>query len=84
VQAASVPLPGGADAASLETCLTGGDDYELLMAVEAACEADLRQAAARLGFQVTRIGGLTEGEGVQVLDGSGHPMAFSRGGWSHF
>jgi thiamine-monophosphate kinase len=82
VLAEAVPRSGGAD--WLETCLTGGDDYELLMAVAPDREASLEAAASALGFPVTRIGSVVRTAAVRVLDGAGEVMRFARGGYSHF
>ncbi|HYZ61806.1 MAG TPA: AIR synthase-related protein, partial [Acetobacteraceae bacterium] len=68
----------------LETCITGGDDYELLMAVPPGRAKPLREEADRLGIVVTEIGRFVVGDGVRVLDRSGAPLEIKRGGWSHF
>ncbi|WP_395370383.1 thiamine-phosphate kinase [Komagataeibacter diospyri] len=67
----------------LSTCLSGGDDYELLLAVPPMNEVGLQAHAARAGVAVTRIGQVVAGNGVQVCDAAGHAMAFARRGWSH-
>ncbi len=67
-----------------ETCITGGDDYELLFAVAPERCAALVAAAASLRIAVTRIGAFHRGEGVRVLDASGATLPLRRGGWSHF
>ncbi len=90
-----VPLSGPArDLAHvpgwLVTCLTGGDDYELLLAVPPAREAALLADSARVGISVTRIGHFHAGTagvrvpGVRVLGPDGSPLALGSGGWSHF
>ena len=83
-----VPLSPAARAAGpdwLATCLTGGDDYELLMAVPPEREAMLSAGAARAGVPVTRIGRFVAGAPVvTVLDAAGALMPFAAGGWSHF
>ena len=87
IETARVPLSPAARQAGpawLETCLTGGDDYELLMAVRTRVEGALQAAAAHAGIAVTRIGRFVEGEGVGVLGASGEVLRFARGGWSHF
>lgn len=86
IQAAAVPLSGPARAADrLALCLTGGDDYELLLAVPPAREAALQDAARVARMQVTRIGCFLAGEPVvTVLDREGDVMNFAAGGWSHF
>ena len=77
IEAARVPLSPAARAAGpdwLETCLTGGDDYELLMALPPGQPLDA----------ATCIGHFTEGEGVTVLAADGHALTLARTGWSHF
>jgi thiamine-monophosphate kinase len=88
IEAALVPLSDPARAAGadwLATCLTGGDDYELLLAVPPGHEAALRQAAQAVGMPVTRIGGFRPGPpGVMVRDPTGQQIPLDRSGWSHF
>ncbi len=88
IQAADVPLSPQARAAGaawLETCLTGGDDYEVLMAVPPAKETALRDAAAALGVPATKIGVFHPGAShVTVLGADGEPLTLAKGGWSHF
>ena len=73
-----------ADDRWLATCLTGGDDYELVMAVDPAHVAALRKRATTLDMAVTRIGTFDHGSGVRVLDASGRPISFDVAGWTHF
>lgn len=86
--AGDVPLSDQARAAGpewLETCMTGGDDYEVLLAIPPANADALRQAAARAGVLVARIGRLLAGEPDVVVRGAdGTPLTFKRSGWSHF
>ena len=82
-----VPLSDAARAAGpgwRELCLTGGDDYELLMAVPPSDVAMLCRTAAGVGVPVTRIGRFVEGAGVRFLDEAGHGITFRQQGWSHF
>jgi thiamine-monophosphate kinase len=66
-------------------CLTGGDDYELLLAVPPTREAALQRAAEASGMAVTRIGDFRSGPArVMVRGPDGEPMALPTGGWSHF
>jgi thiamine-monophosphate kinase len=88
VFAGKVPLSDAARAAGpdwLVTCLTGGDDYELLLAVPPArCEA-LRREAGRAGVPVTQVGDFHSGPPeVMVRQANGEPLALTREGWSHF
>lgn len=88
IDAGLVPLSPPARQAGpdwLATCLTGGDDYELLLAVPPAREATLRQAAQAAGMAVTRIGDFRSGPArVMVRSPDGEPMTLPTGGWSHF
>ena len=88
IQMDAVPLSDAARAAGpewLTTCLTGGDDYELLLAIPPNRADALRQAAARIGVAVTRIGHFHSGPPeVMVRQASGEPLALTKGGWSHF
>src|SRR5271166_393899 len=88
IESPLVPLSDAARAAGpdwLATCLTGGDDYELLLAVPPAHEAALQQAARGAGMPVTRIGRFHPGTpGVMVRDPSGREIPLTRAGWSHF
>jgi thiamine-monophosphate kinase len=86
IHAARVPLSDAALAAGLlPICLTGGDDYELLLAVPAAQEPALLVECGHHGIAVARIG--TFGPGaptVTVLDTSGQPITLQTAGWSIF
>jgi thiamine-monophosphate kinase len=88
VFAGKVPLSGAARAAGpdwLVTCLTGGDDYELLLAVPPDRSDALRREAGRAGVPVTRVGHLHSGPPeVMVREANGEPLALAKEGWSHF
>jgi len=83
VWAARVPV-SVPDPRWLETCLTGGDDYELLMIADPVCETALQARAGELGVAVTRIGTIETESGIRVLDAASQPMTLASGGWSHF
>jgi thiamine-monophosphate kinase len=78
------PAALGCGETYLPLCLTGGDDYELALAVPAEREAALVAHASAQGVVVTRIGRFCDGAGVRVLSADGTPLALPRGGWSHF
>jgi thiamine-monophosphate kinase len=84
----TVPLSDAARQAGpdwLATCLTGGDDYELLLAVPPDQSTALQAAAGHAGIPVTRIGHFHSGPPeVMVRQASGEPLALTKGGWSHF
>jgi thiamine-monophosphate kinase len=88
LDAAQVPLSDAARSALaaepslIEPILAGGDDYEVLVAVEDANVLPLREAAAGVTF--TEVGCMAFGAGVRVLDSSGNTLAFRRASYSHF
>ena len=73
-----------ADAAKLETALTGGDDYEILCTVPPAKADSFRAAAQAANVAVTEIGVIGEGEGARFRDAQGQPLTFKRMSFSHF
>ena len=87
IEADAVPLSDAARAAGpnwLETCLTGGDDYELLMAIRPGGAPGLLAHTLRLSIPVTRIGRFVAGASVEVHDATGATIPIAGGGWSHF
>jgi thiamine-monophosphate kinase len=69
----------------LERRLSGGDDYELLLAVPPDRTEALRREAAAAGVPVTWIGSFEAGDPkVVTLDADGKPVELARSGWSHF
>jgi thiamine-monophosphate kinase len=88
IEAGLVPLSEPARQAGpdwLAACLTGGDDYELLLAVPPAHAAALQQTAQAAGMPVTRIGRFHEGAPrVMVRGPAGEEIRLDRPGWSHF
>jgi thiamine-monophosphate kinase len=88
IETALVPLSAPARAAGLDwlaTCLTGGDDYELLLAVPPAHGPALQLAAQVVGMPVTHIGRFHRGAPrVMVRGPAGEEIRLDRPGWSHF
>ena len=91
IEAGRVPLSPAArlavaaDPGLLSRCLTGGDDYELLLAVPESRVPALLAAAGACGVAITRIGQFAQGPPQAIVLGrDGAPMALSAGGWSHF
>jgi len=74
------------------TCLTGGDDYELLFTAPADAEARIRALSHTLGLPLQRIGdcraALPETEpdtgNAVELTLNGQPLTLGRGGFQHF
>lgn len=87
IEFASVPASAAAAAAGTGHAmrrLTGGDDYELLLAVPPRTERRLVSAGRRTGVPLTRIGRITAGTRVEVLGPDGRRMPVEAGGWQHF
>ena len=88
IAASQVPRSDAARAAGdefLPLCLTGGDDYELALAVPPGNEHALVVHAASRGVAVTRIGRFLAGSAeVTVLGPDGAKLALDHAGWSHF
>ncbi len=82
IDAEAVPRTAGPGPEWLETILTGGDDYELVMAVPPANTPALQAAANPI--PIHRIGRFAPGTGVTVLNRNGHPLTLAKTGWSHF
>jgi thiamine-monophosphate kinase len=89
IDVSRVPLSEAARAAItadpnlLETVLTGGDDYEIVLAV-APQKADAFLAAAHAaGVTAVDIGQLTLGEGARFVH-NGNELSFARASFSHF
>jgi thiamine-monophosphate kinase len=85
----SVPLSDAARAALkadpklIETILTGGDDYEIILTVPPAKLRDFCAAANAAGVSVSEIGRITGGEGARFVR-AGEPLSLARPSYSHF
>lgn len=64
--------------------LAGGDDYELLFTAPVAARAQIEAAARDARTPVTRIGVITHGREVVVLDGNGERIHLAQRGFDHF
>lgn len=64
--------------------LAGGDDYELLFTAPPLQAQPVRDAAARAGVPVTRIGRIDTAPGVRLVDGQGREVANTFGSFDHF
>ena len=84
IEAERVPISSLARAARrLDVCLTGGDDYELLLAVPPDADEALHAECARAGLDVARIGRFMTGHpDVEVIGLYG--VVLPATGWSHF
>ncbi|MGF7160026.1 thiamine-monophosphate kinase [Rhodoligotrophos appendicifer] len=69
----------------LETCLTGGDDYEILCSVPPEDADHFEAAADNAGVKVTAIGDLVPGTTPpQLIGAQGEVLHFAQGSYSHF
>ena len=73
-----------AGAAGEQELYSGGDDYEVLFTAPSGARARLAALATRLNITLTRIGTITEGQGVQVLAADGRRRDFTKFGFDHF
>lgn len=64
--------------------LAGGDDYELCFTVPAAGRQRIESLARDLNLPLTRIGEITSGRELDVLDPAGAPCRPTRTGHDHF
>ena len=63
---------------------TGGDDYELCFTAPASAQAEVLAAARASGTQVTRIGCIRAGNGVDAVCAQGRPWRPQNAGYEHF
>lgn len=64
--------------------ITGGDDYELLFTAPASAQTAIESLAKELALPITKIGEITSGAGVVVLDNSGTDIGIRESGYKHF
>jgi thiamine-monophosphate kinase len=89
VDVARVPLSEAAHVAVaaqpvlLETVLTGGDDYEILLTLSPDKLPAFRAAATATGIAVTEIGRVTTGQGAHFIR-DGKALSFAQSSYSHF
>jgi thiamine-monophosphate kinase len=72
-----------AEPALLDTALTGGDDYEIVLTLPPQRLADFQQAARVADVAVAEIGSVEAGEGTRFIK-DGKPLTFARASHSHF
>jgi len=71
--------------ATLETILTGGDDYELLFTAPVSAAKHIDSIALQCEVPVSRIGKMVHAaEGIVAIDAAGQPMSFKQTGFRHF
>jgi thiamine-monophosphate kinase len=89
IDVARVPLSEAAltavaaEPALMETVLTGGDDYEIILTLAPKQLSAFRAAADAAGVPVTEIGRVKAGEGARFVQ-DGKALTFARPSYSHF
>jgi thiamine-monophosphate kinase len=71
-------------ALSMTCILSGGDDYELVFTAPPSARESVMQAARQSATGVTRIGRITSGSLVNVLDAHGQPISHGLRSFDHF
>jgi thiamine-monophosphate kinase len=91
IDAESVPLSASTrkllanGAVSIETIVSGGDDYEILCTISDDCYEAFAQEAKQAGVTVTSIGSVIAGtENPRFLDAQGRELTLARLSYSHF
>jgi thiamine-monophosphate kinase len=90
IEVMRVPLSKAARAArvaepkTIESILTGGDDFEVAATIPPAALDVFLTAARVVGVPVTVIGRITAGKGARFLGANGRPLTFARASFSHF
>jgi thiamine-monophosphate kinase len=91
IEAARVPLsPAAAKAVQaspqlFKAMISGGDDYEILTAMEPSHASAFAREAIEHSIPVTVIGSIRQGAGeVDVLDAAGKPVPLDQLGFVHF
>ena len=63
---------------------SGGEDFELLLAVRPDCANAATAIAERAGVPLTEIGAVVTGVGVELRDQQGAAISAAEPGWDHF
>lgn len=61
-----------------------GDDYEILFTAPQSMRRSVSVAAKASRTDLTRIGRLSRGQGVSLIDGAGAPLQIDSAGFDHF
>jgi thiamine-monophosphate kinase len=88
LEASAIPVAAAAVEAlgpegGLEAALHGGDDYELCFVTDPG-KVDPEAFERRFGVPLTRVGFVSEGEGVWLVEPDGSSHRLERGGFDHW
>lgn len=90
IEAAKIPLSDAAKEVLkkspelFKTVMTGGDDYELLFTAHPGNERKIASLSKRLKTPITRIGVITGGTKITVIDSNNKEISFKNKGFRHF
>ena len=88
IDVSTLPVPkelqGLEDSERWNYQLAGGDDYELLFTLPAKSKGMLQKWREQLNLDLTVIGQITEGQGIECLTADGDVFTPSRQGFEHF
>jgi thiamine-monophosphate kinase len=89
IEIATIPLAGILMSLRSSTdvfrlAMGAGDDYELVFTAAKGKRKAVAAAAKKVGVKVSRIGSVSKGEGVEVIDLSGRSIAVEATGFEHF
>jgi thiamine-monophosphate kinase len=69
---------------AISCLLSGGDDYELCFTAAKTKQSEIEKLAIELSIPLTRIGKITPGKGLRVLDTNGKVIKLETKGYDHF
>lgn len=64
--------------------LTGGDDYELCFTASTRKRKEIEELSLQLAIPLARIGTITQGRGLIVINSDGSVITLETGGYDHF
>ncbi|MFC4352836.1 thiamine-phosphate kinase [Fodinicurvata halophila] len=68
----------------LQDVVSGGDDYQLLFTAPQEKRDAVERLSGDSGVAISRIGRMTQGDSVRLLDVQGRDVAVAQAGWTHF
>jgi thiamine-monophosphate kinase len=89
IETSALPLSSHLKNAALSTAqkiqfaLSGGDDYELCFTAPTSMAAAIATLSETLQLPLTRIGEITQGHGVEVMDENGATIRLATHGFEH-
>ncbi|SFL83201.1 thiamine-phosphate kinase [Nitrosomonas communis] len=69
---------------AIDCLLAGGDDYELCFTAPEIKFAEIARLSQELTIPLTRIGKISQGEGLLLLDSNGNAITYEKKGYDHF